>query len=273
MTLTQSPSEKSITLVVVRVLATLSIILLTLLSMWAVGQVQWEKGEAGNYIHFWYLIAFLLCEAWTALGLILLGQLYINRNWPAFVVTLGLWVPALVLSGMQENEFHKQEALKKRSEFAVDIQAYKNAEARLVELSGELSLLPVQRPVEAIEAELALYEARPLKYPTKISELKSEYAVSQQYQSLLIEQKSQRKILEDKAAISTQYGDEVDNAQNYWVLIGWMMAMKACGAWVLSCLGKTVSRQTIQIPLPEKVLPHKDLPKKALDGRPMRIMT
>ena len=273
MLLTQTPSGMPITLFVVRGFATLTIIALTLLSMWAVGQVQWEKGASDDVIHFWYLAAFLLCEAWTALGLILLGQLYLSRSWAAFYVALCLWIPALILSGIQENAFHKKQALKVRAEFAADIQSYNNAESGLADLSHQLSQMVVQRPVEAIEAELALYEKKPLKYPTKIMELKSEFAIAKRYYALLAEREVYRAVLKNKAAISVEHTDDVSQAyEGNWLLIAWMMGMKACGAWVISFLGQPKKRRQFEEPQ-RKAISNKNLPETALDGRPMRIMS
>ncbi len=274
MILKQTPSGMPITLLVVRGFATLFIIALTLLSMWAVGQVQWEKGASDDVIHFWYLAAFLLCEAWTALGLILLGQLYVSRAWLAFYVALCLWIPALILSGIQENEFHKQQALKGRAEFSADIQSYNNAESGLADLSHLLSQMVVQRPVEAVEVELALYERKPLKYPTKITELKSELAMAQHYYALLADQKRHREVLEAKAAVSVERSEDLSQEhRGNWLLIGWMMAMKACGAWVISFLAQPKKRIQFEQPLRSKAIPNKGLPETALDGRPMRIMS
>ena len=236
------------------------------LSIWAVAQVQLEKAGTNSLANYWYLGVFLLCEFWAAAGLVFLIRHWVAKRRAAFWLALGLWLPALLLSGVQEYAFHEGQARKKQAETAPQILAYTLAETREEEIARQLAGLGVQRPVEAIQVELARYEHLPNKYPTKIAALKSELALSERYQALLAAQSEARQVLQDTAHIHALYGDvSAPKPVQHWLLIIWMMTVKAFGAFVISGRGERV--------IPMKQTAPNTMSQKALDGRPMRVLT
>ena len=223
------------------------------LSFWAVGSVQLESRAETDPLRYWYLAMFLIAEGWVAVGFTLLARRLSQKVYGAAFVAFLLWVPAVGLSAYQEWRFHTLRNADVELDKAPDLAKRESALTREPELLSALAAIGETRPTDAIQAELDRYEPRPEIYPTKISSLKSELATAQERQKLELELGTVRQTLTDTAALSVNTADakklgiaftipgigiHVPETFAVWVVIGWAMAIKAFGPWLLLGSGR-----------------------------------
>lgn len=218
------------------------------LSMWAVAQVQLDSRPAGDPLRYWYLAAFLVAEAWVAIGLTIMILRFRESNWAAGMVALMCWIPAIGLSAMQESRFHLLLDSQQDAEVAPELTKRMNAEARIEEITTDLGIMvKPTRSVASIEAEYNRFKDRP-KYPTKTAELLSELENAKSYTAMQSELATHRTTMEETAAVAAESQDakkvgqsftvpwlgwEVSSNFTVWTLIIWMMAIKSLGPWLL----------------------------------------
>ena len=235
------------------------------LSMWAVGYIQLASRPEGGVVGYWYLIVFLGLEVWVALGLIVCSARFKQGRWGAGMVALAIWLAAMGLSAMQESRFHVLFDSKVEALAAPVLAERASTQKRVSELEANLSaLIKPNRPVAAIEAELAGYEARrdASAYPTRITALRAELAAAQAFEKIGADIVAARQILvatAADAAVSVDakkvgqsfsvFGLNVTSAATVWLLIGTMLAIKSLGPWLL-----------IDTPSKRDALPERDRP-------------
>lgn len=226
------------------------------LSMWAVGHIQLASRPEGGVVRYWYLIVFLGLEIWVALGLMVCSERFRQGRWGAGIVALAIWLAAMGLSAIQESRFHILFDSKVDALAAPVLAVRANTKKRVSELEANLSALTKPtRPVAAIEAELAGYEARrdASTYPTRITALRAELAAARSFEQMGADLVAERQSLVASAADAavsvdakkvgqsfSVFGVNVTSTTTVWMLIATMMAIKALGPWLL--LGISANR-------------------------------
>lgn len=252
----------------VAVFSGILITLLTLLSMIAVGSLQWESYSAQGVVKYWYVVAYGLCEIWVALGLCLLAVLIQKKEWLAVMVALALWLPAMGVSAVQEHRFHVQRIDSDKRRLAPDLERHRQATVRLDELMTELAALPPQRPLEAIDAELERYGRAPDRYPTKLATLRSERTLSAARDEFTSEKKTVEATLMETVSVAIVTNPYTVQDWSLWALVLWMMGVKAGGAWLLTRAvrpGNHESSAAESVPVEPIVL--------SSEGKPMRLIS
>lgn len=227
-----------------------SIVLATLgLSLWAVTSVQLMSRPPEDLTRWWYAAVFFICELWVALGLTLMLRQFQNRAWLSAALALIVWIPALGLSALQESRFHIMLDQKLEAARTPDLVQHEHATARIAELTKALSAMtPPRRSQTAVSAELQRYQQQPNTYRTRIANLTAELADAQAYQRLIAQIDAQRTIEQSTAKLAKEditpkklsqsftvpwLKWEVSDQATIWLLIGWMMLVKAVGLHLL----------------------------------------
>ena len=220
------------------------------LSLWAVTYVQLASRPDDEPVRYWYATVFIVCELWVAVGLMLIIRRFAHGAWLSGLLALVVWVPAVGLSAVQEVRYHSYLDNQIDVQLAPQKLRHEQTADDIEQLELQLkSMSAPTRSVGAIDAELQRYRPQPNTYRTRLAQLTGERADLQAYlrlsERIAQARQSQMETVESATVNAAQLklGQsfsvpvlelKITNDVMLWLLVSWMMLVKATGVHLLS---------------------------------------